>query len=127
MNDQSNPEKKSDNKDASRNIEIDEGKYIETVRGNYYQIEGNLIQNPEPEKIELNQPSNLRKIGSANFVGRERKLKELHQLLQKNERVSISAISGMGGIGKTELALHYALAYKDNYPGSLLPSHCKIR
>ncbi|MEM7760116.1 MAG: tetratricopeptide repeat protein, partial [Cyanobacteria bacterium P01_A01_bin.40] len=118
MNDQSNPEKKSDNKDASRNIEIGEGNYIETVRGNFYQVEGNLIQNPEP-KPNLNTPSNLNRSGAANFVGRSEKLQELHQLLQQNKQVTISAISGMGGIGKSELALQYALTYQDNYQGSL--------
>ena len=55
----------------------------------------------------------------ANFIGREQQLEQLHQLLQQNERVSISAIAGMGGIGKTELALQYAIAYQDYYPGSL--------
>ncbi|WP_287257211.1 NB-ARC domain-containing protein, partial [Moorena sp. SIO4E2] len=29
------------------------------------------------------------------------------------------AIAGMGGVGKTELALQYALRYQDNYPGGL--------
>ena len=47
------------------------------------------------------------------------KLEELHQLLQKNEKVTVSAIAGMGGIGKSELALQYALAYQNEYPGSL--------
>ncbi|WP_293073501.1 tetratricopeptide repeat protein [Moorena sp. SIO4A5] len=31
----------------------------------------------------------------------------------------ICAIAGMGGVGKTELALQYALRYQDNYPGGL--------
>ena len=72
----------------------------------------------EPTK-NLNQPSNLQQTGAANFVGREEKLEELHQKLQQNERVTISAIAGMGGIGKTELAWQYARTYQDDYPGSL--------
>ncbi len=51
-----------------------------------------------------NTPSNIKKTGSANFVGREEKLEELHQLLQKNEKVTVSAIAGRGGIGKSEFA-----------------------
>ena len=78
------------------------------------------IISEEIESIKIeNIPSNLKKIGSTHFVGREKQLEELHQLLQQNEQVTISAIAGMGGIGKTELALQYALTYKDHYPGSL--------
>ncbi|NET81732.1 MAG: tetratricopeptide repeat protein [Moorea sp. SIO1F2] len=47
----------------------------------------------------------------SKFVGRSSELETLHQRLQQAERVVISAISGMGGIGKTELALQYAINY----------------
>ncbi|AFY38894.1 Tetratricopeptide TPR_1 repeat-containing protein [[Leptolyngbya] sp. PCC 7376] len=53
------------------------------------------------------------------FVGRDEDLKAVHKLLQLNERVSISAIQGMGGIGKTELAKHYAAEYQDEYPDGI--------
>ncbi len=77
-----------------------------------------IILEEEPINIE-NIPSNLNQTGSAHFVGREEKLEELHQLLQQNEKVTIFGIAGMGGIGKTELALQYARTYQDEYPGSL--------
>ncbi|MEM7761024.1 MAG: tetratricopeptide repeat protein, partial [Cyanobacteria bacterium P01_A01_bin.40] len=101
-----------------RDINIKRGNYNERIGRDYIRNQINYIQNPEPTK-NLNKPSNLKKTGSVNFVGRKEKLAELHQLLQQNERVTISAIEGMGGIGKTELALQYALAYQDDYPGSL--------
>ena len=54
------------------------------------------------------------------FVGREDAMTTLHQQLQQSERVAISAVSGMGGIGKTELALQYAHHYKkERYPGGV--------
>ena len=43
--------------------------------------------------------------GAIQFVGREQVLEELHKLLQENPLV---AITGMAGIGKTELAHQYA-------------------
>ncbi|AOY81004.2 tetratricopeptide repeat protein [Moorena producens JHB] len=50
-------------------------------------------------------------------------METLHQRLQQRERVvisTISAISGMGGIGKTELALQYSLNYyRENYLGGV--------
>ncbi|OCQ90690.1 NB-ARC domain-containing protein [Nostoc sp. MBR 210] len=50
------------------------------------------------------------------FVGREAKLQELHQLLKKNQQV---AIAGMGGVGKTELALQYAKSHLVTYQGGI--------
>lgn len=54
------------------------------------------------------------------FVGRDDDLKQLHRLLQlepqKGARV---AIMGMGGLGKTELALQYAKEYHNFYMGGI--------
>lgn len=44
-------------------------------------------------------------LGTSKFVGREPDVEKLHCLLQSRNGVVISAISGMGGIGKTELAI----------------------
>ncbi|WP_335144722.1 tetratricopeptide repeat protein [Nostoc sp.] len=53
------------------------------------------------------------------FVGREEELQNLHQLLQDNKQVAIAAIAGMGGVGKTELALQYAIKRREIYNGGL--------
>jgi hypothetical protein len=64
-------------------------------------------------------PNNLPRSGVAKFVGRDAELEQLHKQLQKGELVAISAIAGMGGVGKTELAIQYARAFKAAYPAGI--------
>ncbi|MCB1073700.1 MAG: tetratricopeptide repeat protein, partial [Chlamydiia bacterium] len=49
---------------------------------------------------------------SQYFAGRTKELKKLHELCKTNHRV---AITGIGGVGKTELALKYAEENKSYY------------
>jgi tetratricopeptide (TPR) repeat protein len=72
-----------------------------------------------PEKRSIARPTIDRK-GSETFVGRESQLEELHQLLAEESQVAIAAAtSGMGGVGKTELAVQYALRYDGEYPAGV--------
>jgi MoxR-like ATPase len=59
-------------------------------------------------------PSNVRQ-GSKNFVGREEELEDIHAKLQEGQGVIVCAVEGMGGVGKTELALQYATRYQQEY------------
>jgi NB-ARC domain len=59
-------------------------------------------------------PSNVRQ-GSKNFVGREDELADIHAKLQEGQDVIVCAVEGMGGVGKTELALQYATRYQQEY------------
>ena len=52
------------------------------------------------------------------FLGRESELAHVHQLLQAGQTTALAqpqAISGLGGIGKTQLALEYAYRYHQDY------------
>jgi hypothetical protein len=57
---------------------------------------------------------------NAGFVGREDDLVRLHGLLQKGGAVGVrpAALTGMGGIGKTQLAVEYVYRYAGAYPGT---------
>ncbi|MCA2632590.1 MAG: tetratricopeptide repeat protein [Microcystis sp. M20BS1] len=67
------------------------------------------------DKNTVHDPYNLP--GTAvNFVGREQELSRIHQAFQQSSPI---VLSGMGGSGKTELALQYAWQHKGDYPAGI--------
>jgi len=64
-------------------------------------------------------PENIPLSGASQFIGRDDDLNQLHQLLQQNNQVAIAAVVGMGGVGKTELAIQYAKTHLNSYPGGI--------
>jgi hypothetical protein len=67
----------------------------------------------KPTGIPNNSPS-----GTGKFVGRTQALKDLHAQLMTHPS-GVVAIVGMGGMGKSELAIQYASSYQSAYPGGI--------
>ncbi|HEY9827477.1 MAG TPA: tetratricopeptide repeat protein [Stenomitos sp.] len=52
-------------------------------------------------------------------MGRTDELAQIDEIFQTSERAVISAIAGMGGVGKTQLATQYALKHQAQFPGGV--------
>ena len=65
--------------------------------------------------------------GAKKFVGREKVIETLYKQLQLSERIAITSVTGMGGIGKTELALQYAHFHliQKTYKGGICWLDCR--
>lgn len=50
-----------------------------------------------------------------DFIGREREIAEIHQSLSSDGGRRIAILHGLGGIGKTQLAVTYIKRYRDKY------------
>ena len=77
-----------------------------------------------PERTGGEPPNNLGSRGIDNpeqFVGREEAIADLHEKLQGAQRVAIAGVAGMGGVGKTELAVQYGRRFlRTEYGGGVI-------
>ncbi|MGB3789701.1 MAG: FxSxx-COOH system tetratricopeptide repeat protein [Phormidesmis sp.] len=91
------------------------------VIGNYNttNVTINKVIQSDPRAAFTGEINNAPQDGSKAFVGRDDQLRALHQRLSVGEAVAITAIQGMGGIGKTELARRYAQQSAADYPGGV--------
>ncbi|AFZ02242.1 tetratricopeptide repeat protein [Calothrix sp. PCC 6303] len=104
---------KQENKDNAK------GWQTEANNSNVYNADTININHQAPQK-----PATAVKYipysGIRHFVGRSNELTTIHEKLHaQNNTVAISAVAGMGGVGKTELAIKYAREHADAYPGGV--------
>jgi tetratricopeptide (TPR) repeat protein len=119
---ESNPSKVPDgNPHIAQDVDGDGNQVIGQVTGGTVIHGGEHHHYPSVTLNPSGTPNNLPRSGVVEFVGRDQKLVELHAQLQQKDRIAITAITGMGGIGKTELALQYAIAQlgQGQYPAGL--------
>ena len=55
-----------------------------------------------------------------HFVGREMEIVQLESALSSGQIAAICGITGMGGIGKSALAAHFAFVHRDLFPDGVL-------
>jgi hypothetical protein len=76
------------------------------TQNNTFNFAASKVNPPIPDNVPIASP---------NFVGRVKELEEIHAKLQGGQGVSVCAVEGMGGLGKSELALQYAKRYRQEY------------
>ena len=110
--------KKTSNTDARDTISAEIGDVENSViAAGYNNIVGNKITYnlQQTANATINALHQLRPpVG--DFVGREQEIETLINALRHDSRVCISGMNGMGGIGKTELALFVAQRLTNDYP-----------
>ena len=75
------------------------------------------------EAVEAS-PSYGLPIYNSRFIGRREELRQLRETLIHHTIGAVTAVQGLGGIGKTELALTYAHAFAWDYPGGRFYLRC---
>ncbi len=86
------------------------------VRKRLDDLECSLSERLSSLRRIVNAPGNL-PAHNRRFVGREVEMERLHKAAGLGQFGVLTAVHGVGGLGKTALAIQYAYAYGDFYPG----------
>ena len=83
------------------------------------QITESVSQRVRQARRELAREYGNLRAANEHFVGRQQQLRELHEAVGIGGVGVITALHGLGGIGKTELAVFYANDYARSFPAGL--------
>ena len=78
-----------------------------------------LLQRIRFARRELAREYGNLRAANEHFVGRVAQLRQLHEAVGVGRTGVITAVHGLGGIGKTELAVQYANDYARSFPGGI--------
>ncbi|MEZ9746482.1 trypsin-like peptidase domain-containing protein [Vibrio splendidus] len=113
---------KADYRENGNSIELNaiSVKYFKDLIPNeIYHIPTNKHNQTPRTKTVFNLPFRAKDEG---VIGREGNVSELREALNSNRRTSIGhaiSFSGIGGLGKTQLAIEYSYRYRDEYKGGV--------
>ena len=91
---------------------------VEEVRKRMKNLGLSLWDRLRRARRAVQAPGNLKR-QNPYFVGRDKELRDLHKNVAVGTIGVVTAVHGLGGIGKTELAVSYAHAFADCYPAGL--------
>jgi len=74
-----------------------------------------LARNRDPAESFMVYSSVFDVLETTYFVGREQELNWIHERLKQNGSRRIVVLHGLGGMGKTQLALNYAKRHRGDY------------
>lgn len=91
----------------------------QTVYGQQINIAGNVGDGVKIELPPLQPSAAVAPAPPPDFVGRQEQLAQLAATLIAGKSAAITALQGMGGIGKTALAQQLAAQLTPHFPGGI--------
>lgn len=80
-----------------------------------------FIHQNSQDREKLNHPPFiLPQQQSQSFIGREKELEKIHNILVKEKESRFCAVVGLRGVGKSALAVQFAHLHKDDFPDGII-------